>query len=93
MRYLPHSDHERADMLGVIGARSIDDLFVRVPERAYLKAPVDLPNHSPEFLVEAHMKALAGRNRAAGERSGGYERNQDHAVKDRAGVPGLSGDA
>ena len=67
MRYLPHSDHERAEMLGVIGARSIDDLFVRVPERAYLKAPVNLPNHSPEFLVEAHMKALAGRNRAAGD--------------------------
>jgi glycine dehydrogenase subunit 1 len=67
MRYLPHSDHERADMLGVIGAKSIDDLFVRVPRRAYLDAPVDLPNHSPEFLVEAHMKALAGRNRAAGD--------------------------
>src|SRR5690606_13717109 len=65
--YLPHSDHERADMLGVIGARSIDDLFVRVPERAYRKTPVDLPNHSPELLVEAHMKALAGKNRAAGD--------------------------
>ncbi|RYE81952.1 MAG: aminomethyl-transferring glycine dehydrogenase subunit GcvPA, partial [Hyphomicrobiales bacterium] len=67
MRYLPHSDHERADMLALIGAKSIDDLFVRVPERAYLKAPVDLPGHSPEFMVEAHMKALAGRNRAAGD--------------------------
>jgi len=67
MRYLPHSDHERADMLGVIGAKSIDDLFVRVPERAYRKTSVDLPNHSPEFLVEAHMKALAGKNRAAGD--------------------------
>ncbi len=67
MRYLPHSDHERADMLGVIGAASIDDLFVRVPERAYLKAPVDLPKHAPEFVVEAHMKALAGKNRAAGD--------------------------
>jgi len=67
MRYLPHSDHERADMLSVIGAKSIDDLFVRVPERAYLKSPVNLPNHSPEFMVEAHMKALAGKNRAAGD--------------------------
>lgn len=67
MRYLPHSDHERADMLAVIGAKSIDDLFVRVPERAYLKSPVNLPNHSPEFMVEAHMKALAGKNRAAGD--------------------------
>jgi glycine dehydrogenase subunit 1 len=67
MRYLPHSDHERADMLATIGAKSIDDLFVRVPERAYLKAPVSLPSHAPEFLVEAHMKALAGKNRAAGD--------------------------
>lgn len=67
MRYLPHSEHERADMLAVIGAKSVDDLFVRVPQNAYLKAPVNLPNHSPEFLVEAHMKALAGKNRAAGD--------------------------
>ncbi len=67
MRYLPHSEHERADMLGVIGAKSVDDLFVRVPERAYLKTPVNLPAHQPEFLVEAHMKALAGKNRAAGD--------------------------
>ena len=54
-------------MLATIGAKSIDDLFVRVPRAAYLKAPVDLPAHSPEFLVEAHMRALAGRNRAAGD--------------------------
>jgi glycine dehydrogenase subunit 1 len=67
MRYLPHSDHERADMLAVIGATSIDDLFARVPEGAYLKTPVDLPAHSPEFMVEAHMKALASMNRAAGD--------------------------
>ena len=67
MRYLPHSDHERADMLAVIGAKSIDDLFARVPQSAYRKSPLDLPAHSPEFLVESHMRGLAGRNRAAGD--------------------------
>ena len=59
MRYLPHSAAERADMLAVIGATSADALFGAVPEAARLKAPLDLPAHSPEFLVEAHMRGLA----------------------------------
>ncbi|MBN9308414.1 MAG: glycine dehydrogenase, partial [Devosia sp.] len=67
MRYLPHSEHERADMLAVIGAKAAEDLFARVPGHALLREPVDLPSHSPEFLVEARMKALAGRNHAAGD--------------------------
>jgi len=67
MRYLPHSEHERADMLAVIGARTAEDLFARVPKSALLTKSVDLPSHSPEFLVEAHMKVLAGRNHAAGD--------------------------
>ena len=60
MRYLPHSAAERADMLAVIGAKTADDLFGAVPRSALLTEPVDLPAHSPEFLVEAHMRALAG---------------------------------
>src|SRR5687767_11376449 len=67
MRYLPHSEHERADMLAVIGAKTAADLFARVPRSALLTESVNLPAHSPEFLVEAHMKALAGRNHAAGD--------------------------
>ena len=67
MRYLPHSAHERADMLGVIGASDIDALFSAVPSSALRSFKLDLPNHSPEFLVEAHMRALAGRNHAAGD--------------------------
>ncbi len=67
MRYLPHSDAERAEMLAVIGAPSGDALFSAVPRRAFNAAPLDLPAHSPEFLVEAHMRSLAGKNRAAGD--------------------------
>jgi glycine dehydrogenase subunit 1 len=67
MRYLPHSEAERAEMLAVIGAASADDLFRTVPEAARLTAPLELPAHAPEFLVEAHMRALAGRNHAAGD--------------------------
>ena len=67
MRYLPHAEAERAHMLGVIGAASVDALFSAVPRRAFNTAPLGLPAHQPEFLVEAHLKALAGRNRAAGD--------------------------
>src|SRR3569623_698582 len=67
MRYLPHSAAERADMLAVIGAASAEALFSAVPKGALLTKPVDLPAHSPEFLVERHMRALAGRNHAAAD--------------------------
>ena len=67
MRYLPHTAHERAEMLGVIGVDTIDALFSAVPEAAFRTFALDLPDHSPEFMVEAHMRALAGRNHAAGD--------------------------
>src|SRR5215204_4544491 len=67
MRYLPHSSAERADMLAVIGAKTADELFGAVPRSALLTEPVNLPAHSPEFLVEARMRALAGKNRAGAD--------------------------
>jgi glycine dehydrogenase subunit 1 len=68
MRYLPLTEHDRRDMLSVIGAGGIDDLFVDVPEAARLDGPVrDLPNHASELSVERHMTALARKNTVAGE--------------------------
>ncbi len=68
MRYLPLTADDRSAMLGVIGAASIDDLFVDVPAEARLDGPIaDLPNHASELAVERHMGALARRNRAAGD--------------------------
>ena len=67
MRYLPHTDAERAAMLATIGVADIGALFAAVPERARLKAPIDLPPHAPEYLVEARMRALAGKNRTGAD--------------------------
>ena len=67
MRYLPLSDADRASMLGVIGAKSIDDLFCDVPEAARLSGPVDLPMHASEMSVERQLGALARKNLVAGE--------------------------
>ncbi|WP_230770320.1 aminomethyl-transferring glycine dehydrogenase subunit GcvPA [Sphingomonas sp. Leaf4] len=67
MRYLPLTPTDRADMLRVIGADSIDDLFVDVPESARLDGPVPgLPNHASELAVERHLSKLAAKNVAAG---------------------------
>ena len=67
MRYLPHSEHERAEMLGVIGAVDIEALFSAVPRSALKSFKLDLPSHNPEFMVEAHMRGLANKNQAGGD--------------------------
>ncbi|WP_109357558.1 aminomethyl-transferring glycine dehydrogenase subunit GcvPA [Sphingorhabdus sp. EL138] len=68
MRYLPLTPNDRQDMLATIGASSIDELFVDVPEDARLDGPIrDLPMHAGEMAVEAHMKKLAKNNSAAGD--------------------------
>ena len=68
MRYLPLTPAERSDMLGVIGARTVDDLFVDVPAAARLSAPIaGLPMHASEMAVERRMAALAGKNLAASQ--------------------------
>jgi glycine dehydrogenase subunit 1 len=68
MRYLPLSEADRSDMLQVIGASSIDELFRDVPEELRLKDPIDgLPLHASELAVERHMAGLSRRNMVAGD--------------------------
>ncbi|MFL5006467.1 MAG: glycine dehydrogenase, partial [Microvirga sp.] len=68
MRYLPLSEADRGEMLRVIGASSIDDLFRDVPEQLRLKGPIErLPIHASEMAVERHMTALSRKNMVAGD--------------------------
>jgi glycine dehydrogenase subunit 1 len=68
MRYLPLTPAERSDMLGVIGAQSIDELFADVPAAAQLSGPIPgLPMHASEMAVERHFARLARRNKAASD--------------------------
>ena len=68
MRYLPLTDTDRKAMLDVIGAKSVDDLFVDVPVEARLDGTIaDLPDHASEMAVERHMKRLSGQNMVAGD--------------------------
>jgi glycine dehydrogenase subunit 1 len=68
MRYLPLSDVDRSEMLRVIGADSLDQLFRDVPDEARLTGPIHgLPMHASEMAVERHMTVLSRKNMVAGD--------------------------
>ncbi len=63
--YLPHTDDEIASMLAFLGLSDLDGLFAAVPAALRLAGGLGLPPGQPEPDVFAHMRALAGANRAA----------------------------
>jgi len=67
MRYLPLGDVDRNDMLGRIGADSVDDLFEVIPPSARLEGLLDLPLAQGEIEVERALGKLSAKNRAAGD--------------------------
>ncbi|WP_265563324.1 aminomethyl-transferring glycine dehydrogenase subunit GcvPA [Sphingomicrobium arenosum] len=68
MRYLPLNEADRAAMLEKVGATTIDDLFIDVPEEARLDGPIHgLPMHASEMAVEKHMRRLSKKNLAAAD--------------------------
>lgn len=66
MRYLPHTDADRRDMLRAIGVADVDALFRDVPESARLDKPLDLPRHQGEMEVERAFNRMAMKNLSAG---------------------------
>jgi len=66
MRYLPLTADDREAMLAAIGVKSIDDLFVDVPEAARREGFVDLPRVAGELEVERALSKMAARNVSAG---------------------------
>ncbi len=70
MRYLPHTDSDRAAMLAAIGVKSADELFVDVPAAARLAGPVaGLSATKSELEVERILSGLAAKNRPAGSQA------------------------
>ena len=66
MRYLPLTETDRREMLGVIGAKGVDELFRDVPESARRDGLVDLPRRNGELEVERIFERMAAKNVAAG---------------------------
>jgi len=66
MRYLPHTEAERREMLAEIGVDHVNALFADVPEEFLLDEVADLPRHQSEMAVERALGKLAARNVPAG---------------------------
>jgi glycine dehydrogenase subunit 1 len=63
--YSPHTDADRAAMLERVGVRSVDELLTAIPKDA-LRPKLGLPAGMSEIEIQAHLEALAGKNRLAG---------------------------
>ena len=61
-RYIANTAAEQRQMLGVIGASSIEELLVKIPAKARLSRPLNLAPALAETDLIRHMKALADRN-------------------------------
>ncbi|MGE5838717.1 MAG: aminomethyl-transferring glycine dehydrogenase subunit GcvPA, partial [Deltaproteobacteria bacterium] len=59
MRYLPHTDEEIAAMLDVVGARSLDDLFVSVPPSCRRNGGMHLPEPLNEWDLNRLMAGIS----------------------------------
>src|SRR5579864_813211 len=62
MRYLPKSPAERQEMLGAIGAKSIDELFFSIPDKYRLREPLKLPGPYSEAEIIKYFTERAAEN-------------------------------
>lgn len=67
MDFTPHTDEDVRQMLAVLGASSVDDLFASLPDGVRLGRPLDLPPPLAESEVRDLLAGLAAQNRPAGD--------------------------
>lgn len=61
-RYLPNTEKDRKEMLDVIGAESIADLFADIPEAVRIDEKMALPESLSEYELLKHARELANKN-------------------------------
>jgi glycine dehydrogenase subunit 1 len=61
-KYLPHTEQDIKEMLEVIGVKSIDDLFLEIPE-SLKNLDVDVPNSHSELEIHQRFNELANKNK------------------------------
>src|SRR4029077_14859779 len=65
MRYISNTPAQQKDMLASIGVSSIEDLLVRIPPKARLSRPLNLPDAMAETDLIRHLRHLAAQNAGA----------------------------
>ena len=59
MRYIPHTEAEVTEMLGIVGRKSLDELFATIPPEARFERKLALEPALAEPELMAHMNDLA----------------------------------
>jgi len=59
MRYIPHTEHDLAEMLSVLGVQTLDDLIAHLPENLRTQATLDLAPGISEYEVIARLSRLS----------------------------------
>jgi len=62
MRYISNTPAQQKEMLGAIGAASMEDLLVRIPPKARLSRPLNLVPAMAEVDLVRHLRGLAAKN-------------------------------
>ena len=65
MRYISNTPAQQKEMLGRIGAASIEALLANVPAKARLSRPLGLPAAMAETDLVRHLRALAAKDASA----------------------------
>lgn len=66
MPYTPHTSTDRDEMLSVIGASSVDELFREIPADLKIKPnSLNLPHGLSEFEIERHLFQLHKRSKSS----------------------------
>lgn len=67
MRYLPLTHEDRMHMMREIGISSVDELYVEVPKKAFIKGLASMPLHKGEMEVETILSGYANENHSAAD--------------------------
>jgi glycine dehydrogenase subunit 1 len=62
MPFIPHTPKDVADMLGAIGAKSIDDLFDEIPKELRIESLAGIPDALNEMQIGRLMSARAAQD-------------------------------
>ncbi len=82
-KYLPHTKDEIKEMLKVVKASSIDELFCSIPEGLRLKNDYQIPSQLGDWELTKHMNDLASENKELliFRGAGSYDHYTPSAVK------------
>lgn len=62
MRYIGNTPQQQKEMLRAIGVESVEDLLTRIPAKARLARPLNVPAAMAEMDLIRHMRELAAQN-------------------------------